>query len=525
LIVQEIHVTEQVKEVIKDLMSSMRDGRSAVPVTTEAEFLQSLQKSERILHSSNLEGKLAAITSRFSSCELWIDTGDKKSFFPAKPCGEKDLKSKSGDALELGSQHYFKTINDYLRAPNARLFRLAKNFSKFIKKDSLSLQLTSIPQDKYDSVSYRNRKPDFVAYRVDLSGPYAITLIGDVKPFDGMGRPFSDMQMEHVIDMGWDLMRFVQPWRSTLIVFLTDTRRWQFFELRRMNMELYVDVSGVYEDAAGWNIYLALLCTPLENLGFNSICIDRVRFSDLLGIGKKYVFSGSMVEDILGDKKAAVEAGAEESSNDGMLVFKVFPNSDGGFETELHNLMVLAANSVSASHIPRVIRSDLKTIESDFSVISMSPLGLAVNPCERGQRVYGRHIRQLIDVVEEVHTKAKLAHRDIKPANLFLTMDKELLVLNDWGSAAPIDDRVRRPGGTFGFYDLPTSISSPVTADLIAVVRSSYLMLFNDSAPAIDTDLPTFWAERLSSGLWKAAIASCYKVDYEFLRRELSRIK
>lgn len=505
------------------MMNEMRVERSAVAVTTEAEFLQSLQKSKRISHSSNLEQSLAALTSSFSLDELWIDVGDKKRFFPTNPCGEKDLKSKSGDVLELGSQHYFKNINDYLRTPNARLFRLGKRPSIFIQKDSIPLRLTSIPQDKYDFVSYRNRKPDFVAYRVEMSGPYAITLIGDVKPFDGMGRPFSDMQMGHVIDMGWELLRFVQPWRSTLLVFLTDTRRWQFFELKQIKMELYVDVSCVFEDAAGWKIYLALLCAPLEDLGFNSISIDKVRFSDLLGIGKKYVFSGSIVEDILGDKKAAGEAG-EESSNDGMLVFKVFPNSDGGFEKELLNLMILVENNVSASHIPRLIRSDLKTIESAFSVISMSPLGLPVNPCERGQRVYGHHIRQLIDVVEEVHTKAKLAHRDIKPANLFLTMDKELLVLNDWGSAAPIDDSSVVSGGTFGFYDLPSN-TSPVTADLLAVVRSSYLMLFNDSAPAIDTDLHTFWAERLSSVRWKAAIASCYKADYEFLRRKLSYIK
>ena len=44
--------------------------------------------------------------------------------------------------------------------------------------------------------------PDLVAYRVDMSGPYAITLIGGAKSFDGMDRPFSDMQIGHILDMG-----------------------------------------------------------------------------------------------------------------------------------------------------------------------------------------------------------------------------------------------------------------------------------------------------------------------------------
>jgi hypothetical protein len=108
-----------------------------------------------------------------------------------EPCGEKDLKSKSGDVLQYGTQHYFKTINQYLRNPNAQLFRRGKKSSKFVRSDPIPLRLTSIPQDKYDSVSYRNRKPDLVAYRVGMAGPYAITLIGDVKPFDGIDRPFA----------------------------------------------------------------------------------------------------------------------------------------------------------------------------------------------------------------------------------------------------------------------------------------------------------------------------------------------
>ena len=193
------------------------------------------------------------------------------------------------------------------------------------------MSLTSIPHDRYDSVSYRSRKPDLVAYRVSMTGPYAITLIGDVKPFDGMDRPFSDMQVGHVIDMGWELLRWVQPWRSTVLVFLTDTRRWQFFEMKRTNMDLHVDQSAVIKDWDGWRIYFALLCAPMEILGFESISIQGVEFSDLLGIGKKYVFSGRVLGSDGGLSSSSQVAAAGKGGaarDDGMQVFKVFPKSD-----------------------------------------------------------------------------------------------------------------------------------------------------------------------------------------------------
>ena len=52
---------------------------------------------------------------------------------------------------------------------------------------------------------FRNRRPDLVLYRSGCSGPYAITSIGDAKPFDGPNNFFTEAQIGHVVDMGMEL--------------------------------------------------------------------------------------------------------------------------------------------------------------------------------------------------------------------------------------------------------------------------------------------------------------------------------
>lgn len=490
--------------------------------------MQSLEKSNRITNTGKLKEKLKELMTWFSKEDVWITDGyvDYGRSIPSQPCGKKDFTADNGNIVP-GSQTYLRNINESIRKTGAKFFpRGKKNQSRnFTKSGSFRFSPTSIPQDKYNSVSFRNRKPDLVAYQVgSMSGPYAITLIGDAKPFDGEDRHFADMQVGHILDMGMELMRFVQPWRSTLIVFLTNTRRWQFFEITRTKLDGFtVHVSAILLDAAGWSTYFALLSAPLERLGFESISIEGVEFLDLLGIGKKYLFSGrgAKLDDdvIVGSGKAAAEADKKATSKEVLHVFKVFPTADG-FDRELQNLTILASCSIlsSSNNVPRLVSSSLRTRERGFAVLAVSPLGLPVSPCERGERVTGPHIAQLIDVVQEVHRRTGLAHRDIKPANIFLTMDKELLVLNDWGSAAPIGVPVTYEG-TFGFYDSPKDQAiqhtPSVEADLIALVRTSYLMLFNESPPSTSVvDVSSFWAEKFStSDIWKDAIAACTDFD------------
>ena len=92
----------------------------------------------------------------------------------------------------------------------------------------------------------------------------------------------------------------------------------------------------------------------------------------------------------------------------------------------------------------------------------------------------------IVEIVGEAH-KIGLAHRDIKPANIILTASANLF-LNDWGSASQIGEETSFEG-TYGFYDFPYISTSgrrhrpTAEADLIALVRSAYLMIFNQQPP------------------------------------------
>ena len=74
--------------------------------------------------------------------------------------------------------------------------------------------------------------------------------------------------------------------------------------------------------------------------------------------------------------------------------------------------------------------------------------------------------------------------------------------MNDWGSAAPLGVPETYEG-TFGFDDLPDqAIHTPyVEADLIALVKSTYLRLFNEKPPYVSADVSAFWVEKFSSVL------------------------
>eukprot|EP01036_Dinobryon_divergens_P027601 gene27601-36403_t len=364
---------------------------------------------------------------------------------------------------------------------------------------TISLPLISIPEDRVENVSFRTRKPDFVGYARGRGGPNAITIFGDAKPYPGpAGFPFTEQQIGQVVDMAFEFLRHVQPWRLFVIVLLTDTRRWQFFKITRNKSKICgfdTIESSVHIDAAGLAIYSALLCASHSDLGYSDRSID----------------------------------GVDAMQNSSGLE-RMFPRGmERQFETERQNLTRLRELPSWREYVPSIV-SDALVSKSADSVLAMTPLGVAVKPCNDGHTVYGEHIVQLIGIVEEVHTICGLAHRDIKPHNIFFkSIDggRYDLFLNDWGSAANIGvESVFE--GTLGFYDIPDDSERHVPtaeADLVAVVRSAYLRLFNEMPPTSSDDIAAFWRARLKTQLWLDALEACYRRDYKALAAELLKIK
>lgn len=481
-------------------------------VTAHADFLKCLRSYGDLKHNISFDDSLQTLSQPFS--DKFIARGNYDAHFPADPCGEKDaeLRGMRSRTVVKGTQSYLADLNTKIRDPDAQLFCLdLQNSGVYGDQNRVSLSLESIPEDRFDAVSFLTRKPDMVGYDVLCrQGPNAITIFGDAKPFIGTDYPFSEQQVGQILDMAFEFLRQVQPWRYFLIVFLTDTRRWQFFKVfrnsgKRSGFEILE--SSILIDAAGWATYIALLCSQPHTLGYSDKSIEGVTDLQLIGNGKTYVFKGTL-------------------SSGEIAVFKVFPiDCKREFITERDNLAALKRLSTWKAHVPSLV--DMVFPSSYGDLFALSPLGDPVQPCKDGRTVFGEHIVQLVGIVEEVHTRLFLAHRDIKPSNILLKEDGNLMLI-DWGSAAAIGGLEVRYEGTVGFYDAPLHRDSHVPsaeADLLAVVRSAYSMLYNEMPPSRPERVQSFWNARLKTQIWLTALEACHRCDYKVLATEISKIK
>jgi hypothetical protein len=256
----------------------LRTPGSLIAVTTNAEFVQHLRFYGELEHYPVFDRHLTAIAQPFTD-----KLTDWESYVPQTPCGERDSQIRT----ERGGKVIVKGSQSYLTGLNTRIRPLA-----------VSLPLISIPVDRFECVSFLTRKPDVVGYVRNQSGPYAITIFGDAKPYPGLGYSFTEQQIGQVVDMAFEFLRRVQPWRQFIIVFLTDTRRWQFFKVTRNPKKMCgfdTIESSVHIDAAGLAIYIALLCASHYELGYSDRSVDgTVDSMQLIGIVKKHVFEGKL---------------------------------------------------------------------------------------------------------------------------------------------------------------------------------------------------------------------------------------
>eukprot|EP01036_Dinobryon_divergens_P031492 gene31492-40899_t len=514
-------------------MQIMEDTRNN-EVSTGTDIVQYLREKRLINHANSFDSWLmeASPTRR----NLWISHGDSSRYFPAEACREKDTKTinNGGEStITNGTQTYLEAINREVSSAGCLYLESADIPGTYNESTAIKFVRTSDPHDNQKSVSFRNRRrPDLVLYRSGCSGAYAITSLGDAKPFDGLDDAFSEAQIGHVLDMGIELMSHVQPWRSFLIVFLTDTH------------------------GDGWTIYLSLLMLSLDDLGYSEMSIAGVQAMDLVGSGvgfsgkkKRFVFSGKVEASSLKAAAHEDEDGEEDSSSSLYMLKVFFPGDDDAFEREKKNLLRLADSAypddhplyhpeeLRRKHLPRLIRWDLMTNESCLHVLMVSPIALKVSPCRDGHRVCSRHILQLVDVVEFVHTTTNLVHRDIQPDNIFLSLDQKHIILGGWGAAADRGSEGPPNQGTYGVpeeerpppsFSPDSSLLAVVPAfedDLVAVVKSAYSMLFNEPAPGKGENLEEFWTSRLMTApFWATAVRASTAGNYDLLRNHLKEI-
>jgi hypothetical protein len=90
-------------------------------------------------------------------------------------------------------------------------------------------------------------------------------MVGDVKGGAIDRKSFPEAAIGHILDMGRDLLKEVQFMRNSLICFLTDGNRFQFFKCERRGGGLFEFFeSGVYVGVPGWQVLSTRLlqCVP-----------------------------------------------------------------------------------------------------------------------------------------------------------------------------------------------------------------------------------------------------------------------
>lgn len=233
----------------------------------------------------------------------------------------------------------------------------------------------------------------------------------------------------------------------------------------------YLQARVIDDTVAGWKHYLALLTESKYVVGCFEPNFRDVKLRLPLGRG------GS----------AVVNSGTFEKKE--VLVKVYLAHKAASYQAEVDALKRLAGVG-RVPHISFCLRLT-NAIGGVFGeALVATPVSDVFAPRKGGHPVNGRHLKELIYIVQLAHSSA-LLHRDTKPDNV--SMFNDSILLNDWSSAVSVNaERFVSGEGTVGFsvsrgdgaYDSLTGKAR----DLVSVVRTAYSLLFQEMPPPGDED-------------------------------------
>ena len=144
------------------------------------------------------------------------------------------------------------------------------------KSSTRKVNVLNVPFiEAYSTPTVGKKRPDCVFHEPDKTGNTAITLLGEVKG-GGQGE-FSDEDIGQLTDVTERVMKY-QPYRQFMITFLTDGRRFQFYQCHRSSSNFTFQFSSIYFGKKAWQVKTNLKQIGTHLSTVHPCCINGCRF-------------------------------------------------------------------------------------------------------------------------------------------------------------------------------------------------------------------------------------------------------
>jgi serine/threonine protein kinase len=255
-------------------------------------------------------------------------------------------------------------------------------------------------------------------------------------------------------------------------------------------------------------IFMGLLCLPLDRVGFAEITIPGWRAIEGLGSGRfanVYLYEQD-------NKEAAAKI--YETENCAMQ------------EMEIGLLNGILRDCTNAPNIIESVEANISARK--YLVTIVGPVGLSSLGLEEHAFFKPSQAVALLAVLEHVH-KNEIVHRDVKPDNIYFDRnDLDRIILSDWSSAAKLGQRCGFVG-TRLFADRPDDGGSHIPnaqSDLRALVKTVFCLV-RQKVPLMNDwdDVERHWAAvSVAFPAFKTALEFASDCDYSSLRNYFESI-
>lgn len=227
-------------QMVTQTVRLLQLGAARPGLSTNAQWVRDLKESNRLHPDQHLNHFL-----RSNKLSVW-PTATVPSF-PQVGAGEA-LRCQPFVTARLEELHACLL--------NRTMYKYKRGLANLMRRQKTDVVFTSTASDSHTVVSFENHKPDVVCFAGDEVGPSSIAFLGDVKDCTSATNGFTDEEVGHVLDMATVLMIKHQFHRSTLLCFLTDGLRFQFFRLVRplRSSEILYESSAVFVREHGWQV-------------------------------------------------------------------------------------------------------------------------------------------------------------------------------------------------------------------------------------------------------------------------------